>query len=114
MSSELTGPQVKQILSVLNSAISADRDAVNGLMRHRVVCNSVLAGHPSVQVGIVNKESGVFMSEKSDENDFRVGFLGVLNGITRSMGWTIIATTNDEGVFIRFGAMRNIDKDGKP
>lgn len=58
----------KKIVDLLNSLIECDKNAVASLVANRVPCNSILADHPTVQVGTMN-------------GGYSVGLLGILNGI---------------------------------
>lgn len=60
-------------VDVLNELLAADPDATVALMNARVPCNEIVAGHPSIQVG-----SG---GEGAEQTGFRVGILGIINGI---------------------------------
>ena len=61
-------PFVERSLLVLNEALKRDPDAMTKLVNARIDCSKDLAGHPSLQVGVYN-------------DSFKVGMLGVLNGI---------------------------------
>jgi hypothetical protein len=61
---------LSQVIGILNSAIRADRKAIQTLIESRKPCNKKLANHPSIQVGY-NKRS----------KKYRVGLLGMLNGL---------------------------------
>ena len=54
-----------KIITFLNELLLQDPTAMSELCRTRVSCNKILADHPTVQVS----------------QDFRVGLLGVLNGL---------------------------------
>ena len=66
--------QLTAALDCLQSALKADPAAMNTLLSIRVSCNDALANHPTIRVGIYKTCTGN-----------RVSFLGVLNGILRSM-----------------------------
>lgn len=63
---------VEHALQVLNEMLAADCKATTNLVESRVPCNEILADHSTIQVG-------------TDSNGFRVGLLGVLNGIFGTM-----------------------------
>jgi hypothetical protein len=64
------GDFVDHMLSVLNRATVADRDAIAALIEARVPCNQALADDPTIQVGSC-REPGTYT----------VGLLGILSGI---------------------------------
>ena len=55
-------------IDFLNQLIRTDSFAIAELIANRAPCNKNMANHPTVQVGIKNDE-------------YCVGFLGVLNGL---------------------------------
>lgn len=57
-----------EAIELLNSAIKADKEAINNLVNSRVACNLELAEHPTIQVGC-------------DIEECEVGLLGILNGL---------------------------------
>ena len=59
---------IEDCVAYLNDFYKHDKDALRNLIENRVVCNKKLADHPSVQVVL-------------NEGRFRVGLLGVLNGL---------------------------------
>jgi hypothetical protein len=62
---------VDEVVEFLNQAIATDAEAIHNLCNIRFQCNETLANHPTIQV----------QSYKTDSGLFRVGFLGVLNGL---------------------------------
>lgn len=58
----------RNIVSLLNDALTRDREAVTALLNSRVTCNKDLTDHPTIQCG----ERG---------GRFTVGVLGILNGL---------------------------------
>ena len=71
-------------IGVLNRALDADASAIHKLMEYRVFCNRALAEDPTIQV-------------LGDEGEYKVGPLGLINGITgiRKNGWGYIAAVYD-------------------
>jgi len=61
---------IDQLIEFLNELIDCDGDAIAKLIDNRVLCNEKLANHPTVQVDAY-----------SERGKFRVGLLGILNGI---------------------------------
>ncbi len=94
-----------QFILVLNELVAADRHAVQSVFEHRVFCNGVLAGHPTVQV--VASEGPVFNlcvdppKMEYEERPSLVGALGILNGLVGVIesgpkeGWGLIAAEFD-------------------
>jgi len=83
---------VDDIIRILNSAVSDDKNAINELVNTRVVCNKKLADHESIQVGKI-------------DGKYRVGILGILNGIfgVDENEWGVIAAEFDkEKKLVRF------------
>lgn len=72
--------------------LKADPVAVSGLVGQRVACNETLADHPTCQVG------------GGDEGPWRVGLLGVLNGIFGRVNGPghIAAVVEENGRVMRF------------
>lgn len=60
-----------RIVEVLNRAHGQDPHAIAQLIEARVGCNRNLAEDPTIQVGV----------DPDDSNRYRVGLLGILNGI---------------------------------
>lgn len=108
---------VDKIVEILNEALEADPDAINALMfGSRVYCNKALDEHPSIQVGAFRrgsvKKEGTKMTEEyagdgtpEDEIVYKVGPLGLINGISKSYGYWIHACT-EGGRIVEFRAQR--------
>ena len=62
--------KIDDAIEYLNGLLRLDHSAVMGLCEERVQCNSDLAAHPSCQVYALPNDAG-----------YRVGLLGVLNGL---------------------------------
>lgn len=73
--------QVEDVVKFLNEVLDLSPRAIAEIFSNRVPCSQELADHPSVQV------------EKFGDGPFRVGPLGILNGLfgTDSRGWGAIA-----------------------
>ena len=71
---------IDDVIELLNDAFAKDPEAMSLLAQARVVCNDMLADHPTIQVG------------KFDEK-YKVGLIGILNGIfgTNDKGWGVIS-----------------------
>lgn len=79
------------VLKVLNEALKADKDAVNGICQYRVPCNEELAFHPTIQVKLTRLKR------------YEVGFIGILNGILEEAGEPKISMViDDTGELIGF------------
>lgn len=75
---------LERALQVLNELVQADPVAAKALVETRVPCNGALLTHPTIQV-VGNTSDG-----------FRVGMLGILNGIFGiEDGWGPIAAVFD-------------------
>ncbi len=92
-----------QFILVLNELLLADRKAIEALVEFRVLCDEMLADHPTVQV-------------LQDERCYKIGFLGVLNGLVGVIesgprtGWGLItAVFNDDGELQCFRRTVNAD-----
>lgn len=59
---------VEHVIGILNDLVALDPEAMREIIESRVTCNEALAEHPTVQVG-------------ATEEVYRVGMLGILNGI---------------------------------
>lgn len=57
-----------QFILVLNELLFADPKAIEALVEFRVLCDDMLADHPTVVVS-------------QDEGCTKIGFLGILNGL---------------------------------
>ena len=70
-------------IRLLNEMLVADRDAIEQLVNHHVVCNDVLGEHPTVQTELfVERHSAQGKSEFTDSPiSYRVGMLGIINGL---------------------------------
>lgn len=72
---------VDEVIDLLNDALGDDPDAMQALVETRVPCNQKLADHPTIQVGTV-EPLVIFNTKESEEiPQYRVGLLGILNGI---------------------------------
>lgn len=71
---------IDDVIELLNGAIEMDSEAINNLVKSRVTCNELLADHPTIQAGKFGDE-------------YKVGLIGILNGIFGSAddGWGAIA-----------------------
>lgn len=83
---------VNNVIDLLNEALNIDREAITKLIDYRVSCNKTLADHKSIQV-----------QDFGNEKDFKVGILGILNGIfgIDSDGNGPIAAYIDEDLYNR-------------
>lgn len=95
-----------ELISFLNSLVEIDRYAIAELLCTRVVCNEVMAGHPTVQVAAGSEKSNVTYIAPGQ---YRVGILGILNGYCGTIdddgprrGWGPIAAVYDQGRLQRF------------
>ena len=86
----------QEAIDVLNRIHAADPTVLPELIAYRVPCNVAVADDPTVQVG---PRDDVLQTEHSDGRDWKVGLLGVLNGIfgirAQTQGW-IAASFDDE------------------
>lgn len=75
-----------EVVALLNEATGLDHAAMKELIAFRVVCDSRLAGHPTIQV----------VGEPLERP--RVGMLGILNGLfgTKSNGAGVIVMAEDD------------------
>lgn len=76
MTSEAKVEAFQTMLRVLNEAFASDPDAMHALICNRVPCNEALANHPTVQVQVVPRPTGM---------RFAVGMLGVLSGLSETL-----------------------------
>lgn len=95
---------VQDALELLNDALARDRHAVQELFAFRVPCNSDMADHPTIQVGAGGKDGTDFVPP----NQFRVGTLGLLNGLFGTIqegprkGWGPICANYTDGRLVSF------------
>lgn len=82
--------QLEAILKCLNEAHALDSEAIGNLIGTRIPCNSNLAEHPIIIVGLDNTIPGN-----------SIGCLGLLNGILVAAGLS------------RIGIVVDIDDNGK-
>ena len=87
------------IVKTLNEALEADRDAINSLFKHRVLCNSALADHPTIQVGAYNRET----LEPTPDGPYTISVLGLINGLAG-------VDENDIGFIAAYIDNGNIDR----
>lgn len=106
----LEATTINRTIALLNELVDTDREAVTVLVNRCTPCNSMVAQHPTIQVGERSFDS--IRKWKSDK-DYCVGVLGVLNGLFgvdhRGYG-PIAAVTNRRGEVVRF--QRSDIKDG--
>lgn len=92
----------RTIVSLMNDLFALDREAVNDLVGHRVMCNEALANHPTVQV-------------QTQDGYHEIGLLGILNGLCGvyeegpKAQWGCISAEFDDqtGRLIGFGILEN-------
>lgn len=78
---------VQDAVTLLNEALAADRMAVEILIGFRINCSQRLAFHPTIQV----------------TQDYRVGMLGILNGIFGLYENTdLVCAVFEDGRLVRF------------
>ena len=85
---------VEEVVEFLNQMLALDPDCVLNLIKARVLCNDVIADHPTIQV---NGDAVTGITT--------VGILGVLNGIfgTHEDGFgPITAVFDDDAGLVRF------------
>jgi len=73
-------------IKVLNEALGCDHDAIKALIECRVSCNEELANHPTIQVRAYDPEG------------YKVGLLGILNGLfgsDKETGYGYISVDGD-------------------
>ncbi len=63
----MTEDPIDKAVALLNAALALDPKAMTELVNMRVKCNRDLASHPTIQAG-------------QYQDEFRVGFLGMING----------------------------------
>jgi len=80
------------VVALLNEAVKLDPVAMHALVEARVPCNKALADHPTIQVSAYDELTG-----EPTPNWFKVGILGILNGLfgTDSAGWGYITANFD-------------------
>ena len=81
------------LIQTLNELLESDPNVpamLDALIRHRISCSAALRGHPTIQVD-------------GDEGSYRVGFLGILNGLCGVIGgkgeckdWGYITSVHEE------------------
>lgn len=82
---------VDRAVAILNQIHQMDPTVLPALINYRVPCNEILADHPTVQVGPIDKISNTGPAE--------VGLLGILNGIFGTVpghGYGYIAAHYDD------------------
>jgi len=92
---------IQEAVDVLNSALNDDKEAITSLVENRVPCNNKLADHPTVQVS-------------GEDDNFRVGLLGIVNGIFGCDGNNrgfIGADYDDDDNLIKFVVLK---EEGEP
>jgi hypothetical protein len=88
---------IKKMVDVLNDALEKDPEGMNNLINTRVICNEQLAEHPTIQVGAYKPGSDEFNKDYPEgETEFKIGFLGMINGISQAMGYVIYAEYDSE------------------
>lgn len=87
-------PELAQkIVDFLNELVKIDPEAIEGLIKARVSCNEALANHGTVQVSSFRGTPG---------DPYRVGMLGILNGLAGSFdggpkaGWGLVGAIFDD------------------
>lgn len=80
---------LEEVIDRLNGALELDPSAMKRLVEARVPCNQGLADHPTIQVQSIREDG---------QTVFRVGVLGLLNGLfgVDSENWGAIEVQFDE------------------
>lgn len=103
---------VDDVVTLLNEALGLDREAIDTLVGTRVLCNSALASHPTIQVMGSQMTGG--------PQPYRVGLLGVLNGLfgIDDKGFGPIAAVfddppdpSDDKILTRFQRTKGLEHD---
>jgi hypothetical protein len=90
-------PCIKKMVDVLNDALGKDPEAMNNLMKTRVICNGQLAEHPTIQVGAFKPGTNKYNKDYPEgETEFKIGLLGMINGISQAMGYVIYSEYDSE------------------
>lgn len=81
---------IDSVLSVLNSAVAADKVAIADILDYRVSCTESLADHPHIVV-------------LPGHGSYAVGALGLINGVLTSLGLPrVMAVYNESGELKEF------------
>jgi hypothetical protein len=81
---------VKNAVRVLNEFLEKDPEACNQLYSYKTPANKVLLDHPTIQVDVIS------------DTKFKVGFLGVLNGIIEPCCGKRVAVILDNNKVVGF------------
>jgi hypothetical protein len=85
---------VQDVCSLLNELLIEDAKCIHDLVNARIICNSKIADHPTVQV-----------QQYKGEQQAKVGLLGIINGLfgirDDGMG-AICVDIDDDDKIIRF------------
>jgi hypothetical protein len=89
----------EEVVDFLNDLLITDLFAISSLFSLRISCNKALAGHSTVQVGVLSKDH------------FIVGMLGILNGFfgIDEHGWGHISVDYEDGRISRFRLLTEED-----
>ncbi len=81
----------QETVDFFNLLLAIDRQAITALFSMRMACNTDLADHETVQVGV-------------EGNYAQVGMIGVLNGLfgKDQHGWGHISADYDNGMIVKF------------
>ena len=88
-------PEADELVAFLNDVAATDPDFMQKIVDFRPPCNAALAEHPTVQVGVADRQ-------------FVAGIIGILNGFIGTIdegprkGWGVIAAVYEGGKLIRF------------
>ncbi len=92
------------IIRVMNSAVALDKAAVSALACKRVICNSALAEHPTIQVRTEQTSTSTGIAVLV--NKYSLGLVGLLNGIAgkdeHGNGYIAADFDNNTGELIKF------------
>lgn len=76
------------MIKALNDLLRTDPMIINTFFNLKVTCNKEMAEHPTIQVGEVDLETGEY-TYNSDNSEYRVGLLGLMNGFLMPLGYTL-------------------------
>jgi hypothetical protein len=100
---DVSGPSVSvdEAVAVLNRIHEKDPTVLPALLAHRVECSEELAEDETVQVEAFPADN----HSRSRDGGFRVGVLGVLNGVfglNGDRGWIAAVVDRETGRLLRF------------
>jgi hypothetical protein len=106
--SKIDNMAISAIVDELNHAMELDPVGFSKYLTNRFVTTKEMAESEHFQCGRMKKGEDSIFAGEGEDFDYRIGFLGILNGIFMPLGWTFFCDHDEEtNTFTNFHALPN-------